>query len=768
MLTPTRIYAWISMIIIAGLIYFSFESIKPSIESLNSEQATYFSVEKAYDHLDQIAGQPHYTGSSDHAVVQSYLVKELEKMGLEVQLQKGAAMYANGTRATKVTNVIGELKAPGKGIHKKLLLMSHYDSATHSSLGASDAGSGVVVILEILRAFIEENAEFSNDILVVFTDAEEIGLLGAERFVHSYDRVEDIGLVVNFEARGSGGTSYMFMETNDFNQKLFLEFNKAEVETPVANSLMYSIYKLLPNDTDLTVIRENGDIPGFNFAFIGDHFDYHTVQDNVARMDESSLIHQADYLSHTLRYFAKADLSNLSGGQDEIYVNFPGIKMLHYPESWSIPLLVLAYVIFLVLVFLGLGHGRLSVGGIMRGFIPLFSSLVIGFGVSAVGWRMLLNIYPQYRDILHGFTYNGYDYITAFMFITLGLTLSLYSQYFKKEDRANILVAPLFFWMFLNFILLIFLPGGAFLIIPVYFGLASLYVVLFRSQRKFTTFIALALLAAPALFIIMPFLRMFPVGLGLKALGIASVFLVLVVSLLLGLLNQFKHRRYLIFMSFTIGLLFMVKASFHADYSLDQKKPNSLNYVFDQETGKSFWETYDGELDAYSSQVIKTQDLQGSSLESNKNGKYDRGIRWRSEAPDLKLPSPIVSYDMDSLGFVNLKLKSSRGANRFDLRALEKFSLDYFEVNHRNVEDSLALRNLGIRDRLSLYLLENPDDSLELKFRTKQGIKPKLELIEASYDLLDNNYIQLKPREPYMMPTPFVLNDAMIYRMSIE
>jgi hypothetical protein len=107
-------------------------------------------------------------------------------------------------------------------------------------------------------------------------------------------------LVLNFEARGSGGPSYMLLETNGKNSKLLSEFLAAKPNFPAANSLMYSVYKNLPNDTELTVFREDANINGFNFAFIGDHFDYHTAQDSYDRLDRETLVHQADYLTSTL------------------------------------------------------------------------------------------------------------------------------------------------------------------------------------------------------------------------------------------------------------------------------------------------------------------------------------------------------------------------------------------------------------------------------------------------------------------------------------
>ena len=96
---------------------------------------------------------------------------------------------------------------------------------------------------------------------------------------------------------------------------------------------------MLPNDTDLTVFREDGDIDGFNFAFIGDHFDYHTAQDTVERMDLNTFQHQVSYFRATLNYFSNADISNLKADEDFVYFNFPYFGMVFYPFSWIVPML---------------------------------------------------------------------------------------------------------------------------------------------------------------------------------------------------------------------------------------------------------------------------------------------------------------------------------------------------------------------------------------------------------------------------------------------
>src|SRR5690606_24910060 len=103
---------------------------------------------------------------------------------------------------------------------KALLLLAHYDSNPHSSLGASDDGSGVATILEGVRAFLSQGKVPKNDIIILFSDAEELGLNGADLFVNKHPWAKDVGLALNFEARGSGGPSYMLIETNGGNANL--------------------------------------------------------------------------------------------------------------------------------------------------------------------------------------------------------------------------------------------------------------------------------------------------------------------------------------------------------------------------------------------------------------------------------------------------------------------------------------------------------------------------------------------------------------------
>jgi len=760
MFNKKAFFSALSMLLLLAVAYYAFELQKPTIKSEQLTANSEFSLNNAQHLLKEFTNQTHYTGSEAKKNVQDYLIGQLTLLGLEVEVQSGVAWAGDAKRSTRAENIIGKLPANNRRPSTRtLVLMSHYDSATHSSYGASDAGSGVVAILEGLRAFIASENEFTNDILVLFTDAEEIGLMGAEVFVNEYEDLDDIALAFNFEARGSGGRSYMFMETPGHNAELLRGFEQAEVQKPIANSLMYSIYKRLPNDTDLTIIKNKGKIPGFNFAFIGDHFDYHTEQDIASRLDPETLMQQGNYLMGILNYFSNTDLNQLQADHDMIYTNFPGLGLISYSYNWNIPLLVTAYIVFLILVFLGLGHGKLSVAGIMKGFVPLFLSIILSVGMSVLAWRMLQNIYPQYKEILHGFTYNGYEYIAAIMSFTITIFFLVYYRALENKRNINLLVAPLFFWMFLNLIMIVFLPGGSFLIIPVFLGLMMLYWALFKKSR---TYLIYVLCMAPILFIVLPFTRMFPVGLGLKALGAASFFLILILSLAIGLWNQISGKKWLVFLSFSIGVFFMFKADGKSEYNSERKRPNSLNFVYDDTLKKSFWETYDSSFDSYTAPYFSQGYKKGPYRGKSNNGKYRTGIQFHNEAQDYQIPMPLVNYSLDSLGTYHLKIKTNRKAKRFDLRSDQLDDLRDVVINGRKVDYEVGKNG----NRVLLYLLGNPSDSLQMDF--KASIKPEFELIESSYDLYDNPFIKVGRRDQNMMPMPFVLNDAIIVRTKVK
>lgn len=750
----------IVLLLIVASCYGAMVSIIPSYDSDKDSDIANFSTDRALQHVKEISKIPHGVGFKGHKMVREYIVAELQKMGLETSLQEGytAGDWANLCYAT---NVLAKIKGKNKG--KSLVLLSHYDSSPHSSLGASDAGSGVATILEGIRAFLSENKTPENDIIILLTDAEELGLNGADLFVNQHPWAKNLGLVLNFEARGSGGPSYMLIETNGGNKRLIEEFTKAKPEYPVANSLAYSVYKMLPNDTDLTVFREDGDIEGFNFAFIDDHFDYHTAHDNYERLDKKTLAHQGSYLMPLLNHFAITDITTLKSNADNIYFTVPIFKMVSYPYQWIWPIFVFAVIFFVILIYTGVKSGVLNGSQMLKGFVPLVLAIVLSGTIGYFGWPLLNWVYPQYQDILHGFTYNGYWYIAAFVALSLFISFYCFSV-FKKITAPNILVAPIFLWLLISGAVAVYLKGASFIIIPVFGLLISLLILI--NQKKPNLFL-LWFLALPAICIFVPLIKMFPVGLGLKMLVTASALTVLTFALLLPLFGFYKREKLLAVVSGFIFLICIIAAHFNSGFSEENAKPSSLMYVFDADTKTAKWATYDNYVTNWTAQYIGEKGNAPENATETISSKYNSRFSYVADAPLKEIKAPLIEKTADTVinGKRHLKIciTPKRNVNRLDLFT-NKIQVEKAKVNGVSLKDEF-LQNRRSK-LLTHFITNNAYTEIELVLQPNTPLE--LTLYEAANDLLSNPKFSVPPRPKHEIPMPFVINDAVMVTKTIQ
>lgn len=757
-----------SLLIIIATAYISLQWLMPDNSISKIDLKTKFSTKKALVHLKKITQKPHFTGSKNHFFVQNYIKTALEKMGLDVEIQSQIAVNNKWGAATRTKNIIARI--PGYDSTKALLLLSHYDSNPHSSLGASDAASGVVTILEAVRVILTRQNSFKNDIIICISDAEELGLLGASAFVNNHPWVKNIGLVLNLEARGSGGPSYMLLETNGGNEKLIKSFYEANTPYPVANSLMYSIYKMLPNDTDLTIFREDGDIPGFNFAFIGDHFDYHTVQDSYERMDINTFKHQASYILPLINYYANTDLNNLKSSRDLVFFNFPGIGLAHYPFSWVQPITYALFLIFILVFVVGIYKKRLSIKEALIGFIPFLSALLFSVLLAYYGWKLLLIIHPQYHDILQGFTYNGYFYIILFVVLSIAVFFRFYRSYFQHKQVQNLLIAPLICWTLLNFGFAYYLKGAGFFFIPLATGILLLGLQIFTPNNYKWKPLIISLIVIPTLLIFIPLIKMFPVGLGLKMSGISAFFTILLLGLALPIIHTYPFKKALEKIFIFIGLLAFTAAFFNSGYSKDQRKPNSIIYTLDLDLKKAYWASYNRSTDVFTKQFLGDNPTAGSYDNTITASKYKTAIKWHQQAKIKDFKAPEINIITDSVQgvnrFVHLRIRSVRKANRMELISAHPISLKKFVIN--DVPMKKAKHPVKKNGTILSYYLTDPNEILDIKMTIPKNEILKLTVLEASFDLLSNPQFDIKPRAAHMMPMPFVLNDAIVLKKRIH
>ncbi len=758
----------VSLLLIVIAVFWSFFALIPNNISNLDTAENQFSTERALIHLKEISKQPHFAGSENHEIVKNYIVKELEKLGLETQIQEGNTLTDWGT-FVKPKNILARIK--GSNNSKALLLMSHYDSNPHSSFGASDAGSGVVTILEGLRAYMSENKTPKNDIIILITDAEELGLNGASLFVNQHPWAKDVGLVLNFEARGSGGPSYMLAETNGGNQKLIEGFKEANPKYPVANSLAYSIYKMLPNDTDLTRFREDGNIDGFNFAFIDDHFDYHTALDTYERLDRNTLEHQGSYIMPMLNYFADANLNTLKSDQDDIYFNVPLFKTVSYPFSWVVPMLILAVLIFMALVFYGIQKRTLDSKEMAKAFLPGIAAVVINGLIGYFGWKLLCMIYPQYNEMLHGFTYNGHAYIWAFSLISIAVCMWLYSKVYKPENTASLAVPPLFVWLLLCGVIAFKLKGASFFIIPVYFGLISLFILV---RQKRPDIILMTLLLFPVLMIMTPFVNMFPVGLGLKMLVASTLLVSLIFSLCISVFGFSRYKNRWSYILFAASFVFLILAHFKSGFNEERPKPNSLVYVYDADNDAAVWATYDHILDDWTRKFLTNQpDKAANFLNERFSSKYKTAFTFSKKANIKPLKTPYIDKQKDTivggLRHVKLFISPQRTVNRMEFFADSTYTFLAFSLNGMKVEkpeNAVSVFANRKNSRLFSYYITD-EKFLEIEFIIPADQKTEFTMYSSSNDILSNSMFEVPERPNTMIPKPFVLNDAVIVKKTI-
>lgn len=340
--------------------------------------ATQFSAARADAALGRLLGdqRPHPVGSQAAAQFRSRLLDELRALGVQARTQTTMSCYSeprwDNIPCATVTNITADV-LPGTG--KAILLMAHTDSVA-AGPGAGDDGAGVATILETIRA-LKARGGATHPVMALFTDGEEDGLLGAAAWLRQDAARANIGAVVNIEARGNQGPSYLF-QTSTGDAGLIGLY--ARSVTHVATSSLYAeIYRFMPNDTDMTTFLAAG-IPGANFAFAGNVADYHTPLDRRENIDPRSLQQHGENALELTDALRRADLSKLRGA-DSIYLDVLGLWLPRLPKSWSLPLSLAAFAIIALAGWLTPRERREIRRPIVAGLMPpLLFAGCIGMG----------------------------------------------------------------------------------------------------------------------------------------------------------------------------------------------------------------------------------------------------------------------------------------------------------------------------------------------------------------------------------------------------
>ncbi len=340
-----------------------------------------FSAGRARAALERLIlpGVSHCVGSADHARMRDAVVEEFRGLGFEPEILTTFASNRHYSRAmaqnvSQVRNIVVRLE--GTEGKDAILLVAHYDSVP-AGPGVADDGSGVAAILEIARILKARPAP-RNDVIFLISDAEEIGLMGAEAFAREHPLMEKIRVVLNWEARGSRGPSFMF-ETGPDNLGL-IRLMARHCRRSMSSSLYPEIYDRLPNDTDLTVFKDRG-IAGMNFAFVGGMPHYHTPLDNLDNLDMGSLQHQGEHFLAMAGALSRSRVDELPEG-DAVFFDVLGFVTLWWPRQWNMAIASVLAAAALLAAGMSMYQSRESV---VRVILALAAWLVVAVVATVLG-----------------------------------------------------------------------------------------------------------------------------------------------------------------------------------------------------------------------------------------------------------------------------------------------------------------------------------------------------------------------------------------------
>ncbi len=710
-------------------------------------------LENVIKHVEKIAKKAHPTGSISNRDVRRYLVNTLNAMGAKVTLQRTTGYNPNHRITAPIVNIVAEFPAKENNTRKKLMLMSHYDSAKPFAKGAGDAGSGIAVVLEVLRGYLKQEAQRKNDIVVLFTDGEELGLLGAHAFVDQHHLADTIGLILNFEARGSSGPVIMWPESTSGTAALVNTYQSTNPPFPVSSSLIYDLYQLLPNDTDMTVFKQKKDIQGLNFAFIDDHFNYHTEQDDLKHLSYNSLMHQALQLKALLPTLANTDLEQLSSNHDSIYFTVPGFGLLVWPD-WSGSLLMALTWLLALLTFSTNTEPKKGLLLLKSGGVFIFIMLVAWIATKGFLWLIYNMFKPELNDILQGFPYWGHEYMLVCWLLILSLTMGLMGNLIKRVN-GSIAWVPALTWSLVFTFVAIKIPGSSYLLLPAVFS--WLYLMLSNHIPKIHSYVSI--FATLALLPIAILLTLLPVAMGLKMIWAPALLLTWLVTLFAPMATQQTKWKTLILLSLPLGLFSL---TINKDqFSIDSKRPTSLSYLYDIDEQHGWFLSMDKQLTEWNKVFFTNTNDQMDQQTFYEN--YRQAVRHINKQ-DLEVPlnAAKISEVVDLLNHDPVKKHISYEGNQYT-NQVHFYSNTDITINKLSINGRYLINETPVKiqsgARFLLYHLDGKK-TLDMQIELDEGNIFDWQIQSIGFNLLHQPELDIPPRPIEQMPKPSVLTDS--------
>lgn len=680
------------------------DRLPPAVE--RTAPADAFSAARAVDHVERIADRPRPTGSPAHARTRDHLVDVLRGLGLETRVQHTAAAAsapelsptgANASYANlRLANVVARL--PGSASTRPVALVTHYDTVP-TSPGANDAGVPVSVLLETARA-MRAGPQPRNDVLFVFTDAEESGLLGAQALAAAADVLPRDAVVLNFEARGSAGPSLMFETGAD--DGWLIGALADHVPNARTSSLFDAAYRYLPNRTDFTVLKEAGH-QGMNIAYLGGYTRYHGPTDTVDHVDPRTVQHQGQYALGLARSLGAADLTGPPAVEREYFVA-AGL-LVSYPTWVALPS-ALAVAALGVAAFLWLrARGVLSGRGVARGLLVAGCHPLLAAGAVFVLTPLVTARHPEFADY-YDITEHGAA-LTGFLLLTVATGLGLARVTRRFADTRHQVAGAVVLWVLLACGAAVAFPGAGHVFTWPALGLVAAGTALGAGVRNpVARVVAVAAGVVPLTLLVAPLVTLLADALGIGLVAVPAALVGLVTPVLSALLPV-PGRRAARGWSISVGAVATTSVVVLVAAAVSPVPPETgrradVMYVLDPGAREAVWLS-GSEPDAWSRRFLP-DDAQPTDIADVWPGWRVPVRRGSAAVAPLTPPEVTVSTvrDDDELGTrVEITAASTRGASELVLvvngPAVRRFAVAGVPGGAREVEPAGPTWELWVR-----------------------------------------------------------------------
>ncbi len=378
-------------VVLAGLLAYGLFTL-PSPKGIDSEG---FSAERIVKDIEVISQEHHSVAHpEERAAVREYLVGRLNELGADtVKLFEYDSLVGPQNKHVVYTfdavDVLAEF-APADSLPDTtyILLVAHYDSRysqpmpkdTVWSYGAADDGYGVGVILETLNQVLKDRQDWKQGVKVLFTDAEEVGMMGMKA-IWENDRQEfdNVGFMINIEARGPWGPALLF-ETCPGNEKV-MDLYASAARYPYTYSLTTVVYTFMPNFTDFTIVKDS--IPGMNFSTIADVNHYHTNLDNFSNVSPKAIQHYGEQIVPIVEEYLTnevyADRGYFASENDTVNFTVPALGLFNFSKTVYMIINIAVYVLFLLAFAFEVLRGRVKVGSVLKN-----AAVILGFALAVL------------------------------------------------------------------------------------------------------------------------------------------------------------------------------------------------------------------------------------------------------------------------------------------------------------------------------------------------------------------------------------------------